>query len=116
MIEGLKFKMSNSELVLHLTARSKYHQQRADEKEAELPGLKETLDRLVPARQAASLQMMNKSRSTYGFDPDDPIEQLSTDIRNHRNSSLAFEFMASHLLDDDYTLTEADLKRLEILR
>lgn len=118
MIEGLKIRVTSGELRTHLLARSVHHRQRADEKEAGIPELKSALETVTKnSLNPPSVGAMNKmATSSYHLDPDDAISQVETDIRNHRNSALAFEFFADHLFDEDYTLSEADLRRLEILR
>lgn len=120
MIEGFKLRVTATELRDHCTSRADYHEGRADQKEGELPGLKEALAK-VEAVTGANISLpdlahMTKSRATYAMDVDQPVEQLERDIRDHRNKSLVFRFFASHLFDEDYTLSESDLTRLEILK
>lgn len=114
MIKGLQFRITSKELNEHLVARAGYHRERADSKEAELPQLKETLSKIKNTKPA--LHISGKSAANYQMDPDSPIEELETDIRNHRNSALSFDFMAQHLFEEDYDLNESDFIRLELLR
>ena len=117
MIEGLKLLVRSVELKTHCELRSEYHRKRADEKEAQLPKLRESLEVLRGSGlPATSYSNMNKGSQAYHLDPDDPIKDLEKDIQDHRNKSLVFEFFAGHLFDDDYTLKEDDLQRLELLK
>lgn len=130
MIEGLKLNIPSKELAELIKARAAYHRGRADLKEKEqLPMLRATLPDLEKAMAVVQghgqhpqrLSNMSKG-SSYNMDenPVDrlqkDIESLELDIRNHRNKALAFEFIAGHLFDDVYSLTETDLNRLEILK
>ncbi len=115
MINGLKLKVTSKELVDHCMKRAAYHTKRAGEKEAELPKLREALDCVKgQGRLPDSVSHMNKGG--YRLDPDDPVQRLEGDITDHRNKSMVFTFFASHLFDEDYTLEENDLRRLEILK
>ena len=114
MIKGLRFLSTSEELKNRLVARAKYHDERAAEKEAELPNLRETLGRIKATKPTTSVS--NKTMSNYQLDPDAPIEELEKDIKNHRNSGASFQYMADHLFSEDYDLEENDLIRLEILR
>lgn len=118
MTEGLKFKVPSSELKSHLQSRAKHHADRATEKEGELPGLREALSKISGAVATANRPNpgSNVSNSRYSLDPDDPIEKLQNDIRDHRSKSFMFGFFASHLFNDNYTLKEEDLSRLEMFR
>lgn len=122
MIDGFKLKITAAELRKHCTERSEYHGKRADEKAAELPELQATMQKVKKVTAAnlepQELAHMNKtgSYSNMPMDTDEPIEQLERAIKNHRNHALVFAFFAAHLFDEDYTLLENDLRRLEILR
>lgn len=102
MIKGLRFKLTASELKERLTKRAAHHTERANEKEAELPNLKSSLELLLVL--------------LHHLDPDEPVKELEQDIRHHRNSAVSFLYMAEHLFEEDYDLDENDLIRLEILR
>ncbi len=114
MIEGFKVKVGFVELTEHCLARSRYHQRRAEEKEATLPDLKKTLEMVRTSTVPSNYS--NMSKGGYNLDPDDPVTQLERDIETHRNKRLVFDFFASHLFNDDYTLEKDDLVKLEILR
>jgi hypothetical protein len=120
MIEGFKLKITSSELKTHCSERALYHKQRADDKEQELPGLKEALAKVEAVTGAnldpKNLAHMNKSAASYRMDVDEPVEALESDIKDHRNKALVFAFFSEHLFAEDYTLQEADLIRLEILK
>lgn len=114
MIEGLKIRVRSDELKLHCAARAKYHETRANEKEAKLPELRRSLETI---RETTSPQgVSNMFKGSYHIDTSDPVEDLEHDIRDHRNKSLVFTFFAEHFFDDDYCLKEDDLVRLEILK
>lgn len=118
MIEGLKIKVTAAELQQHCQDRATYHAGRADSKEAELPSLREALEKIkaTGGRAADTLARMSGKSETCHLDPDDPLGALENDIRDHRNKALVFGFFASHLFDEDYVLQEVDLIRLEILK
>jgi len=115
MVEGFKLKVTSAELKEHCEHRAMYHSERADEKRNKtLPQLREALESVKSTSPSSSISHMNKG--TYHMDPDDPVKDLERDIRNHENKALVFQFFATHLIDDDYTLQEADLVKLEILK
>lgn len=119
MIEGLKLKVASAELKAHCTARAEYHRRRAKDKEPALQEMHEAAAELEKVMAASlnpkSLAFANKS-SGYAANPDDAADRIEADIKEHSNKALAFEFFAAHLFDEDYTLKEEDLVRLEILR
>lgn len=116
MIEGFKVKVSSSELRTHLKGRSAYHKQRAEDKSAKLPGLKEAMEHLKNATSLPATNVSNMGKGGYHSDPDDPVRDLERDIADHRNKSLVFSWFSEHLFEEDYILFESDLIRLEILK
>ena len=117
MIEGFKLKVTCAELRKHLVGRAAYHRQRATEKEGELPNLRTALDNIK--RQGVTVvteSIASMGKGGYNLDTEDPIKKLEQDIQDHRNKSLVFFFFSEHLFDEDYTLVESDLVRLEILK
>jgi hypothetical protein len=117
MIEGLKIKVTSGELKEHLTMRAAHHRKRADDKEVELPQLRDALERIKAAPQATNISAMQKLTSnSYHVNPDDTISALENDIRDHRNKALVFDFFAGHLFEEDYVLQENDLIRLEVIK
>lgn len=114
MIEGLKLKVTSRELVAHCRDRAQYHAKRASEKENSLPEIKKSFETIKGSGLATSISTMSKGG--YHCDPDDPIKDLERDISDHKNKSLVFNFFAEHFFDEDYTLREEDLRRLEILK
>jgi hypothetical protein len=56
------------------------------------------------------------SKSGYRLDTEDVVDKLEGDIKDHANKALVFDFFAAHLFDEDYTMQEADLRRLEIIK
>lgn len=112
---GLVVEVKHVELAQHCAERSKYHSERADAKEAELPKLKAALEAIKGQPQLAqSVSHMNKGG--YNLDTEDPIERLERDITTHRNKSLTFKYLGEHLLDVPYILDKSDLQNLEILK
>ena len=67
-------------------------------------------------RDAQVLSQMTKFSTSNSYHSDDPVGDLEKDITEHINKALVFEFFSTHLFDDDYTLVESDLQRLEILK
>lgn len=119
MIEGLKIRVPSTELATHLRDRAKYHRERADTKDAAMPKLieaKEALGKLQTNPDSLAVMSKFSNSASYNMNPDDAIRDLESDIRTHRNKALSMEYLADHLFDEDYTLTEADLVRLEILK
>jgi hypothetical protein len=114
MIDGFKIKITSSELKKHCQEKSAYHSKRAEEKNQELPTIKDALEKIKTIGPAQSVSHMNKG--SYHLDPGDAVEQLETDIRDHHNKSLVFAFFAEHLFDEDYVLDETALIRLEIIK
>ncbi len=118
MIEGLKIRVTSEELEKHCQQRAMYHADRASQKEKELPGLKEALAKVeaVTGQNIAPADLARMSKGGYAMNVDQPVDQLESDIKDHRNKALVFAFFAEHLFAEDYTLQEADLIRLEILK
>jgi len=118
MIEGLKIRLEPDELRAHCLSRAKYHTERADQKEKELPALRDALEKIKGGggKAAESLARMSGKSGAYNLDTESPVEDLENDIRDHRNKNLVFLFYADHFIPEDYVLMEADLVRLEILK
>jgi len=115
MIEGLKLKVPAAELKRHCEDRAAHHRRRADTKEQELPKLQASLEAMRPDANPTSISFSNKA-SQYRMDPNDAVDRLKEDIADHRRKALTFVFFAEHLFDEDYTLMETDLARLELLK
>ncbi len=113
MVDGFKLRISSHELAEHCTNRAKYHRRRASEKEAELPKLREAITAIKSHAPAVGISNMTKGSS---YRSDDPVGDLEHDINEHKNKAIVFDFFASHLFEEDYTLDEGDLTRLEMLR
>jgi hypothetical protein len=117
LVSGLKFRMTAQELREHLRARSVYHKSRHEEKSQLLPQLEDTVTKLKAQPPAQSVQHFNKSGSTnYQFNGDDAITELKRDIETHHNKSIAFAWLAEHVLESDYLLDSSDFVRLEIFK
>lgn len=115
MIEGFKLKVGTKELREHCLARSAYHARRGDEKQKELPQLRQTLETFKSSKPSGLSNMGGKNAAMYDLDPDDAVKEAERDIQTHYNKSLVFSYFAEHLFQDDYILNEHDLVRLEIL-
>lgn len=117
MIEGLKLRVTAQELREHCQKRVAHHNLRAEEKTRELPALRESLERLKKTSSQLPTSVSNFSKGGgYRVEGSEVVEQLEADIRDHRYKALFFAFLEHHLFDEDYTLKEEDLVRLEILR
>lgn len=116
VISGLKLKVTSKEIQSHCTQRATYHRKRSAEKLAELPKIKEAMETIKSGGKATTVSNMGKSAANYHVDPDSVVEDLEKDVRDHDNKALVFDFFTGHLFDEDYTLEEGDLIRLEILK
>lgn len=121
IIKGLRYQFTTEQLATHMKARADYHESRATEKERALPELQKAVDIVKEAgrtTKTTALAAMSKfSNSNYHFDPVDQVEQLETDIKDHRNKALVFRTLAGHLFPGaQYDLDENDLRRLEIVK
>ena len=120
IIKGLRYQFTTEQLRTHMTLRGEYHETRASEKERALPELRKAVDIVKAAGKtaASNVAAMSKfSNSTYNFDATDQVEQLETDIKDHRNKALVFKTLATHLVPSaTYDLDENDLRRLEIVK
>ncbi len=133
MIEGLVFRLEKTELQAHLQKRVKYHNDKADMKEKELPALREALKKIKDveelqdqARSGLSADSVNWLNDTVGgamvspdcfsrIDGKEILNRLYRDIKTHRRAALNFQFFQSHLFDDVYMLTVSDLNQIEFL-
>lgn len=127
MIEGLKLKLTASELKNHFQKRVTHHKGRADEKEGLLPTLRDALQKIKGAKDLHEVECGQKAQSWldetiggslnsgYRIDSQSILENLQKDIKSHRNKMGKFAFLATHLFEEDYTLTEADLIKLEFI-
>ncbi len=115
LVPGIKVRMTSIELCDHLKGRAAYHRRRRDEKQAELPKLKEAVTAIKAQPPAVAVSNFSKGGS-YRFDGDDAVEQLEADIKQHNDKSVAFDFLAEHLFEQDYCLERGDLAALEILK
>ena len=117
LVPGLKLRLTSNELADHLRARAAYHRQRRDDKRAELPKIREAVESLKAHSAAPAVVVSNFNKGgAYGFDGDTAVESLERDIAEHNNKSVAFDFLAEHLFEQDYCLDRDDLVRLEILK
>lgn len=105
-IHDFKITLTKEELSVHLRTRAMHHQERAEEKEKELPLLKETLAKFAPPKTIS----MKNSYNTQ----DDAVEQAEKDIRKHKARAYNFRFFADHLGQDLYTLTLEEARTLEL--
>lgn len=115
MIDGLRLRVPSVELVEHCRGRAAYHAGRADLKREQLEKMRPLVESLKVDPQAAQ-HLSNISKLNYRANPEDALEALESDIRDHHNKSLFFTFVSGHLFDEDYNLKEDDLVRLEMLK
>lgn len=120
IVKGLRYQFTTDQLGAHMRDRASYHESRANEKEKALPELQKAVDIVKQAGRSqgvANMAAMSKfSNSNYNFDVDQ-VEQLETDIKDHRNKALVFRTLAGHLVPaSTYDLDENDLRRLEIVK
>lgn len=117
MIKGFRVKVTSAELQTHLVARAAYHRGEAAKSEKELPELKATAVRLNATVPATTVSGKGYNYSNApGTDVESAIEQLEADIKSRLGKALAFDYLSTHLFDEDYDLDESDLIRLEILK
>lgn len=115
MINGFKLKIEASELRNLLVERVNYHRARAEQKQSELPQLKDAWERLK-INNTENNNKFNNSTTAYHLS-EDPTEQLEQDIKNHKQKANTFEFFANHLfMEETYTLDDGELRKLEIVR
>lgn len=114
LVEGLKFKITSEELAKLMKERADYHEKRAAHKSDELPRLKASLETLT---SAPAITSVSNKMSGYNTNPADVIEQVETDIKNHKNKSQSLRFLADHVVPKtSYILTENDLRSLEVIK
>lgn len=116
LVPGLKVRMKSKELAAHLRARADYHAKRSEEKTALVPQVEDAAAKIKAQAPAQVVAQFSKSAANYRFDGDDAVENLKADITTHNNKAVAFRFLAEHLFDHDYCLSQDDLVNLEILK
>ena len=120
MIEGFKLRVSHTELAAHCNKRAAHHVKRANEKEQELPALRDALERMKGHAQTLPTSTQSGTGCggfvNSGYNVGDPVKDLQNDIREHRRKADTFTFFAEHLIADDYSLSEADAYHLEMVR
>lgn len=113
LVPGMRIRMKSAELAGMLRDRCSYHISRAEAKQREMPGLKAAAD-AIRVQSQSNPNVSNSSN--YKFDGDSAVEQLDKDIKDHRNKSRQFSFLAEHLFEDDYCLERSDLVALELIQ
>ncbi len=121
MIDGLKFRMTRDELAIHLRERAKYHELRATAKRDELLTLRANLEKVTVDVQTLGGKRPSTNVSG-GFNPDYLIQEHRRLVEEHERTMVEhlarvdkFRFIANHLFNDDYSLTESDIPRLELV-
>lgn len=103
MIEGLNFDMKPDELRSHFQERAKHHADR------------EAFYR----QQAAALEAQVGDQPETGLPSysghQNPQESLKQSAAQHAHRRVFFQFLADHVIEETYRLTESDLTRLELL-
>jgi hypothetical protein len=114
-IKGFDLHVTSEELSRLLKGRAEYHQRRAKDKEAELPNLRNLLERLKANPEDRMALTMIKS-SAYNMREADPIGALEKDIRNHKTRAVKFDFYANHLAPGAvYMLSSNEAASLELV-
>lgn len=115
MISGLRLRVTSAELKLHCQFRAQYHKARAEEKRDQLSKMRPLVEALKTDPLAA-VQFSNIQKNNYRANPEDTLDALEEDIREHHNKYLLFVFYSEHLFEEDYDLKDDDLIRLEMLK
>lgn len=110
---GLKMKLSSEEIRGQCLDRAQYHRKRAEEKGKELPELKRILDAIRGGKATVADMTIV---SNYRTQPEDIVERLEDDIKEHLQKAAFHEFLAKHLFESVYTLDENDVRKLEFLK
>jgi hypothetical protein len=97
-IEGLKIKISADELRELLQKNAAHHEERADHYARRYAADKELIE-----EEETAASMSNSMR-----------KNLLTSEKQHRLQAAHFRFLAEHLMDVDYHLTNADLSAIGI--
>lgn len=117
--ERLLFVVTPDELKGHLISRSRYHDEQANLKEQQIPKLRESLELVRDAAKNnpfSTTSNYGKGSGSYQVDPEDTVEQVEKDVREHRIKSHRFDFLSKHLLNEDYQLTISELQQLELVK
>lgn len=114
LINGIRVRMKAGELAAHLLARAEHHRGRAKAKGAELPKLKDVLEAIRPKPDDERPSNVSKVASNSYYLQESQVEALERDIRDHEAKAFNFSWLAGHLFEQDYCLTQSDLIELEI--
>ncbi len=116
IVKGLFFHYTTEQLAQHMRERAEHHLDRAATKESALPELRKAVDTVQASTEASNVTQMSKTNNSYHFGGDQ-VDNLESDIRDHKNKALVFRTLADHLVPNaTYELDESALKRLEILK
>lgn len=98
MIEGLLFDIKFEEMLEHLRAKARHHDER----------------RVFYEKSAKTLE--EGKAEGVDYTGGDPIKALRDKGQIHQNRSELFQFMADHLVEGEtYRLSESDLMALEFI-
>lgn len=103
MIEGLNFDMKPDELKAHFMERAKHHADREAFYRQQATAIKAELG----DQEDAGLQQYSGHQN--------PLSAAQESTAQHARRRVFFQFLADHVIDEVYRLTESDLTRLELL-
>ena len=98
MIEGLHFDLSADEMREHLIAKAKHHNERTTW----------YLSRVRDLRDGGV-------ESDHQVSGGDPLKNLQTQADRHNHRADFFKFLADHIVNETYRLSEGDLRTLEFI-
>jgi hypothetical protein len=126
MTEGNRlFRVGYDELKAHFEARAAHHQQRAEEKQKELPKLVDSFEKLrkrTPADVGVSavkpthdnMMWPDGKSATYKQD-EATVESIEKEIRNHLVKASRFRFFAEHINGNMVTFSVVELQEYELI-
>ena len=112
LIDGFKLHIPTEDLARMLKGRVKYHLERAQQKEKELPELEAILKRTQPTKaQERAAKFSNYTTNVYH----DPVTSLKQEIRAHKVKAARFDFYSRHLAAGVYVLESRTAMELELV-
>lgn len=103
MIQGIKIQISSKELKTHLNDKVKLHKEKEAFYNAQVKNLEKGVEQNVV------------DESLYNNASNNPVSTLQQSAKKHKQRAEFFQFIADHLVNEDYELTESDLTKLEII-
>lgn len=99
MIEGLHFDLSHDELKDHLEHKASFHCDR----------------QAWYQERVKDLRAGDTDLEDQQISGGNPIQNLENQIKKHGGRADLFQFLADHLVNETYRLSESDLKELEFI-